>query len=127
MERITATPGFLRNIGISDPAIKKFKRYLNSLEQVFGKLGESRRIPILDKMRGSDDSFRQYDIEIQRALGDQFLYLQYLSGSWDDFILSVVSSAQKRHMVPERLKTRDQQNPRVSFAPRSDYVNYYNR
>ena len=56
-----------------------------------------------------------------------WLFFRYLSGDWDDEILRVVSLAQRKHMIPKRLKSVSEQKHIVSFAPRPEYANLLNK
>jgi hypothetical protein len=110
--------------GISRNAKTKFRRYLNSLEQVLGAL--SKEYQIEDKMK-TDPFVQDYSDSVRKQLGNEAKFLSYLTGSWDDEILRAVSIAQKHHMVAQRVRTMSGQQPRASFAPYSQYRKYFNK
>jgi len=110
--------------GVGKNAKRRFRRYLKSLEQVFGYLTD--RYDFED-MLPTDMFLKEYSEEIRRALKNEGKYLRYLAGDWDDEILRAVSIAQKKYVIPERVKTKAQQQPRVSFQPRSEYRNYLDK
>jgi hypothetical protein len=107
--------------GMGTFAKKRFKTRLGSLEAAFKVLGE--KYGIQDRMK-TDKALVQYMASIQSSLNNEQKYVMYLMGNWDEDILKVVSLAQKRYMVPERLETLAQQQPKVSFQPRPEYQNY---
>lgn len=110
-------------LDMSKCARRKFKRYLESLEQAFVSL--SKRYPIQDRHK-TDSFLVEYHAEIRRQLGNETQFLQYLAGEWNDKILRIVSIAQKKYMIPQRIKTMSQQQPAVTFQPYSEYRKYIN-
>lgn len=111
--------------GLGRNAKNKFKRYLNSLEQVFEAL--SKTYGFVDRLRGIEDPFvKEYHGYIRKRVGEEG-FVKYLTGSWDEDILSVVSRAQREFMLPQRIKTYNEQNPRVRFTPKSQYSSEINR
>jgi len=109
--------------GLGKMAKKKFRGYLRSLEQAFSSLAE--RHSIKDHFK-NNPFLEQYNRYIQSKLMNEAKFLNYLTGSWDDEILKVVSIAQKKYMIPKRAKPLSQQKPNVTFQPRSEYKDYYN-
>jgi hypothetical protein len=109
---------------MSRNARKKFTRHLRSLDQGFACM--RKMYPIEDRFEKADHPFfRDYHAEIRKRVGDK-QFLQYLSGDWNDEILSAVNVAQKTHMV-HRDRTKSEQHPRVRFTPRSSYSSLANR
>lgn len=106
-------------------ARNKFRRYLNSLEQVFEAL--SKIYGFDDRLRCIEDPFvKEYHEYIRKRIGEGG-FARYLIGAWDDDILCVVLRAQKEFMLPQRIKTYNEQNPRIRFTPRSQYSSEINR
>jgi hypothetical protein len=128
LDKIIIEPVPLPNV--SKIAKHKFKKYLNSLKQVFDSVSSNPEYSwIHDRLEEQMVTNTDYFECIRKLLHNERKFLSYITGNgnWDEDILRAVSIAQKKYMVPKELPSEAEQNPKVSFKPRSEYRRYFDK
>ncbi|MFA5176198.1 MAG: hypothetical protein WC413_02985 [Candidatus Nanoarchaeia archaeon] len=105
---------------LSKNAIKKFRRYLQPTQVIFNYLSRNKKV--MDKLIANKKNrfFGEYDTHIKNNL-NPVEYQMYLQGNWNEAITSVVLSAQREFMYPERTKTKQELKGKAKQAPVSSY------